>query len=99
MSPEQWRVLTDRGRGSIILLTGESAHGLPVDVTVELAESSGAGDQTVPSRSAAVQLKSGKFKGIFEQRGYEHQFSYQHPSALSSTVYSITRIVQSMKWD
>ncbi len=98
-SPEQWRISSDSGRGSLTLITGELSHGIPVDVTAELADSNGSGDQTVPSRSAALQLSSGKFKGIFEQRGYEHQLSYKNSSALNSTIYSITRIAQSMKWD
>lgn len=31
--------------------------------------------QTVPLHSAEAQLRSGQFKGIFRQTGYEHQAS------------------------
>lgn len=96
---DQWTISSDRGRGSLHLMTGEQKYGLPVEVDVNLANANGAGDQTVPLRSAGAQLRSGKFKGIFEQRGYEHQLSYKDSNALNSTIYCITRIVQSMKWD
>jgi hypothetical protein len=58
----------------------------------------GAGDETVPLKSAEHQLLSGKFKGVFRQTDYEHQASYQNPSALNSTLYSIVRIAEQMKW-
>lgn len=98
-NPDQWTISSDRGRGSIEFLTGEEHYGLPVRATAELAAANGAGDQTVPARSAESQLKSGAFKGIFEQRGYEHQLSYKDANALNSTIYCITKIVQSMNWD
>jgi len=56
------------------------------------------GDQTVPSHSADHQLRSGKFKGIFRQRGYEHQDSYKDTAALDSTLYSVIRIASTMVW-
>ena len=56
------------------------------------------GDETVPMHSADAQLRSGKFKGIFRQTGYEHQDSYQDKDAVASTLYSIIRIAQEMKW-
>lgn len=56
------------------------------------------GDQTVPLHSAEDQLRSGKFKGIFRQSGYEHQDSYKDERALHSTIYSLVRIAQSMTW-
>lgn len=56
------------------------------------------GDQTVPLHSAEHQLRSGKFKGVFRQSGYEHQNSYKDERALHSTLYSLVRIAQTMKW-
>jgi hypothetical protein len=56
------------------------------------------GDQTVPLHSAEHQSQSGKFQGIFRQTGYEHQDSYKHEGALHSTLYSLVRIAQTMKW-
>jgi len=52
----------------------------------------------VPARSADHQLRSGVFKGIFRQTGYEHQSSYKDPRAIASTLYSIVRIAQSAAW-
>ncbi|MES3023305.1 MAG: hypothetical protein V4857_17210 [Pseudomonadota bacterium] len=56
------------------------------------------GDQTVPLHSAEHQLNSGKFKGIFRQRGYEHQSSYLDESVLLCTIFSVVRIASTMKW-
>ncbi|HEY0060723.1 MAG TPA: hypothetical protein VGC21_01305 [Telluria sp.] len=56
------------------------------------------GDQTVPMYSADHQLRSGKFKGIFRQRGYEHQNSYKDKAALDSTLYSLVQIASTMAW-
>jgi len=56
------------------------------------------GDQTVPMFSADHQLRSGKFKGIFRQHGYEHQASYKDKAALDSTLYSLIRIASTMAW-
>lgn len=95
---ENWQLSSDDGRGKLSFLTGESRYGVQVTATVKLGPSKGAGDQTVPARSADMQAKSGVFKGIFEQRGYEHQSSYSDPNAVSSTIYCIVRIVQTMKW-
>lgn len=56
------------------------------------------GDQTVPVFSADAQLRSGKFKGIFRQTGYEHQGSYKDENVVASTIYSLLKIISSMKW-
>lgn len=56
------------------------------------------GDKTVPMHSADHQLRSGKFKGVFRQTGYEHQDSFKADNAVSSTLYSIVRIAQQMRW-
>lgn len=70
---------------------------VPGVVDVSLGKSSGLGDQTVPLRSADHQFSSGKFSGIFRQFGYEHQGSYQNKYAAYSTLYSISRIVGTLK--
>ncbi|WP_213953818.1 hypothetical protein [Variovorax sp. dw_954] len=67
-------------------------------VPVKLVPASDPGDQTVPAHSADHQLRSGVFKGIFRQTGYEHQDSYKDAGALHSTLYSLVRIAQSMDW-
>lgn len=66
--------------------------------SVRLGPCSGAGDQTVPLNSAEHQLRSGKFKGIFRQTGYEHQSSYSNTNAVNSTLFSLIRIIQTMTW-
>jgi len=89
---ESFDIWSDSAQGKMIV--GSAAR--PFEV--ELGESSGAGDQTVPLRSADHQLRSGKFKGIFRQTGYEHQSSYKDTRALRSTLFSLVRIIQKMKW-
>lgn len=91
---EKLSVIADDFQGSLTLQ-------LPVPsrfVKAELGKSSGAGDQTVPLRSADRQLSIGKLKGVFRQSGYEHQKSYQNELAVNSTLYSLIRIIQCMKW-
>ncbi|GAB2866409.1 hypothetical protein GCM10027277_39100 [Pseudoduganella ginsengisoli] len=78
------------------VLAVQSQAGLPIGAT--LLPAADPGDQTVPLSSAEDQLHSGKFRGIFRQIGYEHQASYKDENALYSTVYSIVRIAQTMKW-
>lgn len=56
------------------------------------------GDETVPLHSADAQLRSGKFKGIFRQVGYEHQASYSDSIVLASTIYALFKIISTMKW-
>lgn len=65
-------------------------------LTCTLLDATAPGDQTVPMYSADDQVRSGKFKGIFRQVGYEHQASYADHNALYSTLYSIVRIAHSM---
>lgn len=71
---------------------------IPDAIHVSLGRSSGAGDQTVPLRSAVNQLQSGKFQGIFQQQGYEHQASYSDMNVVQSTLYCLSRIISTMKW-
>jgi hypothetical protein len=98
---EKLEVVPDNLQGRLVMTDRSSiafpdAVTLPLDVTMQPA--SDPGDQTVPLHSAEHQLQSGKFKGIFRQTGYEHQDSYKNESALHSTLYSLVRIAQTMKW-
>jgi hypothetical protein len=68
------------------------------DVRVKLRNGVDPGDQTVPVHSADHQLRSGKFKAVFRQTGYEHQDSYKDERALHSTLYCLASIVQTMTW-
>ena len=96
---EAWRVTEDSGQGNIGFLTGERRHGMPISPSATLRNSEGPGDETVPARSAEAQSRNAAFRGVFQQRGYEHQLSYADENALSSTIYSVVRIAQLMKWD
>ena len=87
------RIVTDTQQGALEL-TGTTAQR----IRVHLLPADGAGDQTVPLYSADHQLRSGKFKGLFRQTGYEHQSSYKDEHALCSTLYSLVRIAQTMQW-
>lgn len=103
-------IIRDDTQGTIHLTTDTDAPTLPIHLTKELhdklASTSYAalrppvdpGDQTVPMHSSDAQLRSGKFKGIFRQTGYEHQDSYKDPDAVASTLYAIVRIAQEMTW-
>jgi pimeloyl-ACP methyl ester carboxylesterase len=82
-----------------------SFGGGEIDITssapsfsLRIGPSVGAGDQTVPCRSADQQLFSKKFCGIFRQTGYEHQKSYMDSAAVASTLYSLVRIIEKMSW-
>lgn len=103
-----WQIIRDNRQGTVDLVPWNSLRE-----TAEPASSSGkstpqvraqiispeaAGDQTVPAKSADHQLKSGLFKGVFRQTGYEHQSSYKDPRAIASTLYSIVRIAQKAVW-
>jgi len=56
------------------------------------------GDQTVPQQSAEHQAEFGELKGIFRQKGYEHQSSYQDENVIAATLYSIVLIAKAMQW-
>jgi len=91
----------DDEKGSLLLKVPISRNQGKNPETVFNASLQGAadpGDQTVPSFSADAQLRSGKFKGIFRQTGYEHQGSYEDSNVIASTIYSLIRIISSMKW-
>jgi len=100
---ETLTISTDDMQGKLSLF-GESAytHGpgrsMGSTIHTSLLPPREPGDQTVPQWSADHQLRSGKFQAVFQQEGYEHQKSYGNDSALSSTLYSLVRIIQTMKW-
>lgn len=98
MMPDQWKVCSDSGNGSLQVLAGDTKHGNSSMIKVKLGPSTGPGDQTVPARSADTQQASGRFKGIFRQHGYVHQDSYSDEKVLSSTIYCLVKIVQNMQW-
>ncbi|AGH86364.1 esterase/lipase family protein [Ralstonia nicotianae] len=87
------RIVTDTQQGAL-----EVADATAQRIRVRLLPADGPGDQTVPLYSADHQLRSGKFKGLFRQTGYEHQASYKDEHALCSTLYSLVRIAQTMQW-
>lgn len=107
-------IVSDSGHGALELSkTGEAQEvniGFSIDgieagpastpgaLGVSLGKSSGPGDQTVPLRSAVNQLRSGRFQGVFQQQGYEHQASYSNTNAVQSTLYSLSRIIGKMEW-
>lgn len=95
------RLVADSSQGTVTLVDARrplSAERAGLEFVAKLLPAAEPGDQTVPLHSADHQLKSGKFKGIFRQRGYEHQNSYKDVAALNSTLYSLARIASTMVW-
>lgn len=70
----------------------------PVRFSATLLDPADPGDETVPMFSADAQLRSGKFKGIFRQSGYEHQGSYKADKVIRATLYSLIRLASTMTW-
>lgn len=101
LNVEDLQIATDNRQG-ILRVTDPrfpSRAGEPgPQFTATLLAPSEPGDQTVPLHSADDQLRSGKFRGLFRQMGYEHQNSYKDERAFHSTLYSLVRIAQTMKW-
>lgn len=98
---EGWRdfqIVSDDGQGHFSINQRSSTSPQLSGITIKLGPATGAGDQTVPTRSSDHQLLSGKFLGIFRQTGYEHQASYSDTRAIRATLYSIMKIAASMKW-
>jgi pimeloyl-ACP methyl ester carboxylesterase len=99
---DKLQIMADDRQGTL-KVSESSVNDLPgtvrLQVVAKMAPAIDAGDQTVPLHSAEHQLQSGKFKGIFRQTGYEHQNSYHNEGALHSTLYSLIRIAQTMKWE
>jgi len=105
---QNWPIVSDTRQGVLELVRpnfdAADANMLPnIDesrnsIYATILPPTSAGDQTVSIHSADYQLKSGAFKAIFRQLGYEHQSSYLNAKAIACTLYSILRIAQSAKW-
>lgn len=103
-----WQIVRDNRQGTVDLVPWNSLRDTAAPdsssgkstppVRAQILPPEAAGDQTVPAKSADHQLKSGLFKGVFRQTGYEHQSSYKDPRAIASTLYSIVRIAQKAVW-
>lgn len=104
---QDWPILGDTKQGRVELVRWDPLNSkafkivdfqVPRPIYATILPPSAPGDQTVPAKSADHQLKSGMFKGVFRQNGYEHQASYKNPRAIASTLYSIMRIAQTATW-
>lgn len=92
---------SDNGKGELTLIDPTLPIGpkkLPAQFCANLLDPAEPGDQTVPLHSADAQLRSGKFKGVFRQTGYEHQASYGDSAVLAATLYSLFQIASTMRW-
>lgn len=92
---------TDSGKGILGLFDPTLPAGgekLSIRFDARLLDPVESGDQTVPVHSADAQLRSGRFKGVFCQTGYEHQESYSNSAVLAATLYSLIQIASKMKW-
>src|SRR5690606_32165369 len=86
------KISADSEKGKLALVDPTLSIGIgkiPTLVGATLLDPAEPGDQTVPLHSADAQLRSGKFKGIFRQIGYEHQASYADSAVLAATLYSL----------
>ncbi|GGB83430.1 hypothetical protein [Pseudoduganella buxea] len=106
---QEWPIVYDTRQGRLEVARWEKnqsnmpfskgmTFGKPASIYATLQSATAPGDQTVPVRSADHQLRSGKFKGVFRQTGYEHQSSYEDKDVIASTLYCIVRIAQQAKW-
>jgi pimeloyl-ACP methyl ester carboxylesterase len=98
---DRFKIVFDNAHGklrAIDLEAPSTENKKPIEFEIMLREAAEPGDQTVPSHSADAQLRSGKFKGVFRQTGYEHQSSYSEPNVIATTLYSIFQIASTMRW-
>ncbi len=97
---EALRIVGDDQKGELKLVDGTAVVGKSDEkrFDAEMQAAAEPGDQTVPLHSGDAQLRSGKFKGIFRQSGYEHQASYADKAVIDSTLYSLFKIISAMKW-
>jgi len=100
-NPQSLTLVKDNLKGNLTLKESTSGMSGPAkpNIEVEILEAADPGDQTVPVYSADAQLRSKKFKGIFRQSGYEHQASYSNSAVVAATLYSLLKIIGTMKWD
>jgi hypothetical protein len=105
---KDWPIINDNRQGTLELVRWDPiipnkalysfVDTVPKPIHARILPPAAPGDQTVSVRSADYQLRSGMFKGVFRQTGYEHQSSYADPRAIASTLYSIVRIAQKATW-
>lgn len=97
---ESLKIVEDSHKGGLLLVDPivSEKYGDAARFDVEMQGAGEPGDQTVPVYSGDAQLRSGKFKGIFRQIGYEHQASYDSESVIDATLYSLFKIISEMKW-
>jgi len=92
-------IVTDDNQGRLQLGDPEMADAVATTLfRVKMVAAADPGDETVPANSSDAQNRSGKFKGIFRQTGYEHQASYGDPKVLAATLYCLFKIISEMKW-
>jgi len=92
-------IVEDDQKGELKLLDKTIAEKSPDKVfDADMQAAAEPGDQTVPLHSGDAQLRSGKFKGIFRQSGYEHQASYDDKAVIDATLYSLLKIISTMRW-
>jgi hypothetical protein len=92
------QIVDDDRQGELTVRRDESGASGKARYKIRLGPATGAGDQTVPVRSADHQFLRGQFQGVFRQTGYEHQDSYRSEIAIKSTLFSLVRIAQRMRW-
>ncbi len=96
---EALSIVEDDQKGELKLLDKTIAEKSPDKVfDADMQAAAEPGDQTVPLHSGDAQLRSGKFKGIFRQSGYEHQASYDDKAVIDATLYSLLKIISTMRW-
>lgn len=97
---ELLKVVKDDQQGelSVVGTTPNVKNPESFQFDVVMQDASDPGDQTVPAYSGDAQLRSGKFKGVFRQTGYEHQASYDSDAVIDATLYSLFRIISTMDW-
>lgn len=105
---QDWPIISDSRQGDLVLVRWDPLRfnkalrpyeeDPPNPIHATIRPPTGAGDQTVPAKSADYPMRIGTLRGVFRQTGYEHQSSYQDPRALASTLFSIVRIAQKAHW-
>ena len=105
---QEWPIINDTKQGKLELVRwdpykpNKALHPIvdeiPNSIHASILAPTAPGDQTVPAKSSDHQLKSGLFKAVFRQTGYEHQSSYSDHRAIASTLYSIVRIAGMAVW-
>jgi len=97
---EAFSIVGDDRKGELKLVDGATVvdNYREKGFCAEMQAAAEPGDQTVPLYSGDAQLRSGKFKGIFRQSGYEHQASYDDKAVVDATLYSLFKIISTMKW-